>query len=1078
VRGALDHLYDVVALHTHSFADLAARGRPLGTLSRGEALRHELLDAIGDCEPPAADGVNSRAARRYRVLQLRYVDGKEPAEAQRELGLSRTQYYRELQSAISGLAALLWERWGLDAKPPASDPGAAVPADLFRRHVLVGRDVELHQLQRAFDAALAGEAGIVAVVGEPGIGKTALAEQLVTYVGSRGGRALVGHSYEPGSLAIPYLPFVEAFRTYVLGSEAPALAEILGRDVQEVARILPELPDLLSPLSSPSIPRGRGSEVAERIALSPQLSSDPDEDRWRLYQALTDFLQRASATEPLLLCLEDLHWADRGTLDLLVHLARRLQRARLLIVVNYRDAEVDRAHPLSWALAELRRVAAFQRIRLRGLSADHVHTLLGSLAGRAVGRGLADAVHGQTEGNPLFVRELLRHLAEEGLLAGADASDRASSLLGAQHIPEGLRDVIGQRLSRLSPATNQVLAIAAVLGREFTLPTLQAVGELTDEIAESTLEEAVRGGLLEDRSQAGLIRFRFAHAFFRQTLYEELFSARRLRLHQQVARALEQVHADHLDEHAAELAEHFAQSTHPVDLRKAVKYGKLAARRAVMVSAYGEAARLLEQALQAQDVLNPRDRGARCDLLLAMGEVLGPAGNPRRVYEDIGEEAFRLAEALGDADRAARASRIAIDGLERQASGVAPGMPILRTWAERADRHAVPGTSARVWADIMVGKAAMGVGDWERARAARDCALDGARALGHARTVIEVGGALLGPGQWWPGDQDDLIALARELNELPSDSVPAQKLAPASCFSIAWLLAAGDRPSAEDATRRFVDLAERSGDPRAIRFAIENEILFATLDGDFERILGAGGRLRTLGSETGGALGALLASARTAAPVRYYLGRARDAVRAYDELGEQWPISQPRDLIRRGLYDVHAEPSEPNVAALRAIIAEELASTRNVRAPATLLIDFLQAAVLVRDRDACAVLARLLSGTRWLAILGPFSPTAPGRHLGDAARLLGDREGARASYEAAIEATTRVGHRPELALTRLRLAELLLEDTQSERVEAERHLRLAIPELNAMAMRPFLERAGSILGRPVKRFTRFTESWR
>ena len=1050
MRDALDHVHDVVALHAHRFADLSLGDRPPGTLNRGEALRRELLDAIGGCEPAA--GIDPRAARRYRALLLRYVEGREPAQAQRELGLSRTQYYRELQSAVDGVAALLWDRWGLDAQRATPEPGGAVRAGLFRRHVLVGRDLELQQLQRAFDTALAGEGGIVAVVGEPGIGKTALTEQLVTYVSARGGRSLVGQSYEPGSLALPYLPFVEALRGYVLGSEAQALAEILGRDAAEVARIVPEVRDLLPPQS---------------LALSPQASSDPDEDRWRLYQSLADFLQRAGAAQPLLLCLEDLHWGDRGTLDFLVYLARRLQSARLLIVVNYRDDEVDRAHPLSAALAELRRVTAFERIRLSGLSADYVHALLESLAGRTLSRGLADAVCSQTEGNPLFVRELLRHLAEEGLLDGADHGDRASSELDGQHIPEGLRDVIGQRLSRLRPATNEVLAIAAVLGRDFTLATLQEVADLTDETLVGALEEAVRAGLLEDRSQAGILQFRFAHAFFRQTLYEELFSARRLRLHQQVAYALEQVHADHLEEHAAELAEHFAQSTDPADLRKAVEYGKLAAHRAVTVSAYGEAARLLEHALQAQDVLNPRDRGARCDLLLALGEALGPAGEPRRAYEEVAEQALGLAEALGDGDRAARASVIAIEGLLRQASGAAEGMPAFRSWAERADRYAVPGTSARVWADSMVGRAALGAGQWEQNRAAVQRALDGARALGHARTLFDVGGILLGPGHWWPGDEDDLVARARELNELPTEGVPIHRLGQASCFGAAWLLAAGDRPAAEEAMRRFVDVVERSSDPRAIRFAIENEILLATLDGEFDRVLRAGGRLRTLGIETGSAIGTYLASARTSALVWYYLGRARDAVQAYDDLGDQWPLSQPRDLIRRGLYTVQAEPSEPNVAALRTVLAEQLSSTPNVRAPATMIIDLLQAAVVVKDRDACAALAPLLSGTRWLAILGPFSPTAPGRHLGDAARLVGDREGARAYYEAAIEATARVRHRPELALARLRLAELLLEGTPSERIEAERHLKLAIPELDAMEMRPFLERARTIQGASV-----------
>src|SRR5438128_712227 len=219
------------------------------------------------------------------------------------------------------------------------------------------------------------------VVGEPGIGKTALCEQLATYVAVRGGRTLVGHAYEEGSLSLPYLAFVEALRSYVLTREPEGLKQDLGSGAAEVARIV--------------------SEVRDRVAVEVRPpSADPDEDRWRLYQALGGFLRNASTVQPLLVILEDLHWADRGSLDLLVYLPRQLQGARLLIVGNYRDVEVDRAHPLSGTLAELRRGAAFQRVPLRGLTPDEVQRMLSALAGQSVGWPLAEAVHRQTEGNP------------------------------------------------------------------------------------------------------------------------------------------------------------------------------------------------------------------------------------------------------------------------------------------------------------------------------------------------------------------------------------------------------------------------------------------------------------------------------------------------------------------------------------------------------------------------------------------------------------------------------------------------------------------------------------------------------
>ncbi|MBI4498132.1 MAG: serine/threonine-protein kinase PknK, partial [Chloroflexi bacterium] len=167
---------------------------------------------------------------------------------------------------------------------------------LYRR-TFVGREQELRQLQRAFDLALSGQGSLVLVVGEPGIGKTALCEQLATYATVRGGRALVGHSFEEGSLSLPYLPFVEALRSYVLARPPDALRTELGTHAAEVARIV--------------------SDVRERVAVELKPPGDPEEDRWRLLQAVTEFLRSASTTQPLVLVVEDLHWADRGTLDLL-----------------------------------------------------------------------------------------------------------------------------------------------------------------------------------------------------------------------------------------------------------------------------------------------------------------------------------------------------------------------------------------------------------------------------------------------------------------------------------------------------------------------------------------------------------------------------------------------------------------------------------------------------------------------------------------------------------------------------------------------------------------------------------------
>src|SRR5439155_11419923 len=227
-----------------------------------------------------------------------------------------------------------------------------------------------------------------------------------------------------------------------------------------------------------------------------------------------------------------------------------LAGARLLVVGSYRDVEVDRSHPLSGALAELRRGANFQRVPLRGLTVDEVHRMMNAIRGQEVPWSRAEAIHRQTEGNPLFVQEVLRYLVEEGIVVREGGryalSDPSSPEAG---IPEGLRDVVGKRLSRLSERANQVLSMASAVGRDFGLDVLQRIAGLPEEELYGALQEATERAVVEQRQAVGAVGFRFTHAFFRQTLYEEIFVPRRIRTHQQVGKALEEVYGHRPDEH-------------------------------------------------------------------------------------------------------------------------------------------------------------------------------------------------------------------------------------------------------------------------------------------------------------------------------------------------------------------------------------------------------------------------------------------------------------------------------------------------------------------------------------------------
>ncbi|MBI4768291.1 MAG: protein kinase, partial [Deltaproteobacteria bacterium] len=583
---------------------------------------------------------------------------------------------------------------GIEGEEVIPEPSPKDTRAPVYRQIFVGREAELKQLKTAFDNALSGHGSLVMVVGEPGIGKTALTQQLATYVTMRGGSTLVGHCYEEGSLSFPYLAFVEAMRTYVLNRDEADLRRDMGSGASEVARIV--------------------SEVRDKLQVEPRPPTNPDEDRYRLFQAVTDFLSHASEVEPLLIVLEDLHDADKGTLDLLIYITHRLSKGRFLIVGTYRDIEVDRTHPLASTLAELRRVSTYQRILLRGLTIDEVQRMLAGLSGQVVQWEIAEAVHKQTEGNPLFVQEVLRYAVEGGLIIRESGEWRVvdpGRLL--MSIPEGLRDVIGKRLSHLSPECGQVLSMASVMGREFRFEVLQRLSNLPDETLFAALQEAINAAVIEERTLGGAaVKYRFTHAFIRQALYEEMIAPRRNQLHIRIAKALEEIFAARLPDHAVELAEHFSHSTNPEDLSKAVQFGQMAAERASSVFDYGEAVRLLRQTLQVQEVLDPENKTKKCNLLLDLSDALINSGDARQALDSELPEAFSLAESEENEEIVWKVCQLALLALVcwSGSSILTWSSEECRQWAERADRHLKPNTSRRAIIDILLGGVRQSIG--------------------------------------------------------------------------------------------------------------------------------------------------------------------------------------------------------------------------------------------------------------------------------------------------------------------------------------------------------------------------------
>jgi tetratricopeptide (TPR) repeat protein len=923
---------------------------------------------------------------------------------------------------------------GKISKEPTKEASTLAENPLYRR-VFVGREQELKQLQSAFDSSVSGQGALMMVVGEPGIGKTALSEQLATYVTLRGGRTLVGHCYEEGSLSLPYLAFVEALRSYVLSREVKDLREELGTGAADVARIV--------------------SEVRERLKVKPRPPDDPEEARYRLLQAVTSFLSNAATVQPLLVVLEDLHDADKGTLDMLMHVSRHLAGTRLLVIGTYRDVEVDRSHPLSAALAELRRSSTYGRVLLRGLNADEVRRMLEGITREEIPWGLAEAVHRQTEGNPLFVQEVVRYLVEEGLITQKGRPTRDTPL--EMSIPEGLRDVIGRRLSLLSPDCNQLLSVAAVIGREFPLDTLKGVADIKEDAFVNALKESVQLSVLEERSQVGVIRYRFTHAFFRQTLYEELIAPQRLQLHQRVARSLETQYEKRLKEHAAELAEHFSQSTDPADLKKAIEYGEMAAKRALDVYAYGEAARLLEQALKVQRVLDPEDRGRYCDLLLDLCNVVTIGGEPRRALDKELPEAFALAEELGDRTRASRACTIAIHCLHASggmdlATWERPEAPI---WVERADRYAEPESVARAWADLAMGemKSIAGLYAGQNALMAEGLplirqALELARRLGEPQTFWFIACMWFVYAQA-PQHAQERRRLAEELEGQPRIGVDVASLGITLAVIAGAFLEAGQRERAEKLYNEVKELAERSGQVLLGLMPMALDSIMATLDGHLENAAEIIQKILTRGEELN-ASSLALTVAQMAGNSPFYLGKVEQAIRLMPVYSES---------LAKVICRAQPTPNPEVIAILDNIIAArpEIGSDEDEMWAATDII-LLTAAVLVGHKQMAEILLGRFAGSG-IRITGATSLSCTDRHLGGAAALLGRYDEARKYYDEALKVATEMRFRPEIATTRLQLAELLLEHYPKEKKEALEHLDFAIKEFREMKMQPWLERA-------------------
>ena len=500
-----------------------------------------------------------------------------------------------------------------------------------------GRADEQRIIESCWALSKQGQRQMVVLAGEPGIGKTWLAMEAGRSVHAEGGIVLFGSCDE--DIGYPYRLLVEALQHYVANAPDDVLLQHVHDHQGNLLRIVPALADRV-----PNIPK-------------PQVA-DAESERFWMFEAVTGLLGLASQQRPVLLILDDLQWAGAPELLLLKHILRATVAMQLMVIATYRDTELPRMHPLRAVLADLRReqgILGFELTVLRGLDDDGVVAFVTAVAGHALDEAqlaIAKAIGRNTEGSPLFLGEMLRNLRETGAAFCAGERWKISSDLRALGIPDGLKDIIGRRLSRLSPGTSKVLSFASVVGHEFDLTLLKQIADTSESVILDAVDEAQSAALVTQ--VAGDINsLSFTHMLVRATLYEDLSPARRAHMHQRVGIALEQLIAGEPDKRVDELARHWLAAAPDGDVSKAVKFARQAGDQALRGLAFEQAAEYYEQALTVLTHYRGNAEALRCDLLIALADAQRRAGNLG--YRQTVAQAVAIARSLSDATRFALA---------------------------------------------------------------------------------------------------------------------------------------------------------------------------------------------------------------------------------------------------------------------------------------------------------------------------------------------------------------------------------------------------------------------------------------
>jgi class 3 adenylate cyclase len=910
-----------------------------------------------------------------------------------------------------------------DADDPIRNPLDALAAGLF-----VGRDTEFEELRQLGERAVAGRGGTAMIEGEPGIGKTRLAEELITYARMRGAYVLAATCHEADATPA-YWPFAQAIRTYVRDADPVGLAWQLGADGPELARLVPELRDLV-----PS------------IGDSPPLESP--ESRFRFYDGIANFLIGVSRSRPLMLVFDDMHWADASSIELLRFLAGRVSGNPMLLACGYREEEAASRADFQQTIAEMLEVPNSTRISLGGLTADAIGRYVQLSTGTTPSRELAARIHEQTGGNPFFVGEVVRLLASDS--GGLDEAGLDGG--GGSEIPRGVRDAVRRRIERLPDPAAAVLEAAAVIGRSFDRDLLTRVGELED-IEPSATEaalDAARAARITERSPRAAGELQFAHAVFRETLYDELAAERRQHLHTRAGVLLEEVCRDDPDRFLPALARHFLAAG-PEHREQARDYAIRAARQAASRLAHADAAMYLEQALAVTPALPPEEE---LPLRLELADEMTRSGRFRDARPTI-LAAARIARELGDECRLAEAA-IALGAISEAGSRDTELADLLDEALA-----AVGDDDLGLRASLLVALAQENYWDDptglatdnanEAVAIAREIGDDAALAPALAmKQFVDI--LRQQPMEERVASADELIEVARRARDATSE-------VRGYAYRLTNYLQAGDMENADRAFADFKALARKLAEPRHLWHIPLIEATWATLRGDFE----AARRLSEQSAREGArAQEPLSAQYYTVQMARLHTleGSPEEMLPAVRPMVERHPgIPAWRFALVGFLIDAgHLDEARIAYEPIAARSFDDFPRDANWVVGLARVAD---AAAVLGDLPACRELIKLLEPSsgdvvivgRAAATFGPVD-----RYLGRLAAAIGDQDRALAWYESALATCQRMGDRPMRAETRAALGRLLLDrDAAGDREKAFEELSLALEEAQDMGMRKLVE---------------------